>query len=114
WILSAKLLSAVGVSLIPFVGILTAGLYVLAPDVVGPHIGIVLLTFATNLSESLLVTGIVLLVTLFLKRGALALVLGIVTYFAHCHLSDDSKHHCCVYEQRCGTPGIITHFAKSS
>lgn len=82
WILSAKLLSAVGVSLIPFVGILTAGLYVLAPDVVGPHIGIVLLTFATNLSESLLVTGIVLLVTLFLKRGALALVLGIVTYFA--------------------------------
>ena len=82
WILSAKLLSAVGVGLIPFVGILTAGMYVLAPDVVGPHIGIVLLTFATSLSEPLLVAGIVLLVTLLLKRGALALVLGIVTYFA--------------------------------
>ncbi len=82
WILSAKLLSAVGVGLIPFVGILTSGLYVLAPDVVGPHLGIVLLTFATSLSEPLLVTGIVLLVTLLLKRGALALVLGIVTYFA--------------------------------
>ncbi len=82
WILSAKLLSAVGVGLIPFVGILTAGLYVLAPDVVGPRIGIVLLTFATSLSEPLLVAGIVLVVTLLLKRGALALVLGIVTYFA--------------------------------
>ncbi len=82
WILSAKLLSAVGVGLVPFVGILTAGLYVLAPDVVGPHIGIVLLTFATSLSEPLLVAGIVLLVTLLLKRGAVALVLGIVTYFA--------------------------------
>lgn len=81
WILSAKLLSAVGVGLIPFVGILTVGLYVLAPDVVGPHTSIVLLTFATNLSEPLLVTGIVLLIALLLKRGALALVLGIVTYF---------------------------------
>jgi len=82
WILSAKLLSAVGVGLVPFVGILTAGMYVLAPDVVGPHIGIVLLTFTASLSEPLLVAGIVLLVTLLLKRGALALVLGIVTYFA--------------------------------
>jgi ABC-type transport system involved in multi-copper enzyme maturation permease subunit len=82
WILSAKLLSAVGAGLIPFVGILIAGLYVLAPGVVGPHIDIVLLTFATNLSEPLLVAGIVLLVTLLLKRGALALVLGIVTFFA--------------------------------
>lgn len=82
WILSAKLLSAIGAGLIPFVGILTAGLYVLAPGIVGPHIDIVLLTFATNLSEPLMVAGIVLLVTLLLKRGALALVLGIVTYFA--------------------------------
>ncbi len=82
WILSAKLLSAVGVSLLPFIGILTSALYVLAPDIVGPHLSTVLLTFATNLSEPLLVTSIVLLVTLLLKRGALALVLGIVTYFA--------------------------------
>ena len=82
WILSAKLLSAIGVGLLPFVGILTSALYVLAPDVVGPYLGTVLLTFATNLSEPLIVTGIVLLITLLLKRGALALVLGIVTYFA--------------------------------
>ncbi len=82
WILSAKLLSAVGVGLLPFIGILTSALYVLAPDVVGPHLSTVLLTFATNLSEPLIVTGIVLLITLLLKRGALALVLGIITYFA--------------------------------
>jgi len=82
WILSAKLLSAVGVGLLPFIGILTSALYVLAPDVVGPHLGIVLLTFLTNLSEPLIVTSIVLLITLLLKRGALGLVLGIVTYFA--------------------------------
>ena len=82
WILSAKLLSAVGVGLLPFIGILTSALYVLAPDVVGPHLGIVILTFLTNLSQPLIITSIVLLITLLLRRGALGLVLGIVTYFA--------------------------------
>jgi ABC-type transport system involved in multi-copper enzyme maturation permease subunit len=82
WILSAKLLSALGVALLLFISIQISALYVLAPDVVAPYFGIVLLTYAANLSFPLLTAGIILLVTLVLRRGGLALVLGIVLYFA--------------------------------
>jgi ABC-type transport system involved in multi-copper enzyme maturation permease subunit len=82
WILSAKLLSALGVALLIFLSIQISALYVLAPDVVAPYFGIVLLTYAANLSFPLLTTGIILLVTLVLRRGGLALVVGIVLYFA--------------------------------
>jgi len=81
-ILTAKLLSALGIALILFLTIQISALYVLAPDIVSPYLGTVLLTYAANLSPSLFLTGIILLVTLTLRKGGLALVMGIVLYFA--------------------------------
>lgn len=81
-ILSAKLLSALGVSLALFLGVQISSLYILAPDIVAPYFGTVLLTYAASLSYPLLIAGLILLVALVLKRGGLALVLGIAFYFA--------------------------------
>jgi ABC-type transport system involved in multi-copper enzyme maturation permease subunit len=80
-ILSAKLLSALGVSIALFLGAQILSLYILAPDVVAPHFGTVLLTYAANLSYPLLIAGVILLVTLVLRRGSLALFMGIILYF---------------------------------
>ena len=81
-VLTAKLLSALGVSLLLFLGIQISALYILAPDIVFPHLDIVLLTYVANLSYPLFIAGIILLVTLILRRGGLTLILGIVLYFA--------------------------------
>ena len=81
-ILTAKLLSAIGIAIILFLTIQIAALYVLAPDVISPYLGTVLITYAATLSPSLFVAGIMLLVTLALRRGGLTLVIGIVIYFA--------------------------------
>jgi len=81
-ILTAKLLSALGIALIIFLAIQISALYVLAPDIVSPYLGTVLLTYAASLSFPFLIAGIMLLVTLALRRGGLALVIGIVLYFA--------------------------------
>lgn len=81
-ILTAKLLSALGVAFVLFLSIQISALYILAPDIVSPYLSTVLLTYAANLASLLLVASIILLVTLVLKRGGLALVLGIVLYFA--------------------------------
>ncbi len=81
-ILTAKLLSALGVALTLFLTIQITALYVLAPDVISPYLGTVLLTYAATLSPSLFIAGIMLLVTLVLRRGGLTIVIGIVLYFA--------------------------------
>jgi ABC-type transport system involved in multi-copper enzyme maturation permease subunit len=81
-ILTAKLLSALGIALILFLAIQISALYVLAPDIVSPYLGTVLLTYAASLSYPLLIAGIMLLVTFFLRRGGLTLIIGIVLYFA--------------------------------
>ncbi len=81
-ILTAKLLSAVGVSLLLFLGIQISTLYILAPDIVLPHLGPVILTYVANLSYPLLITAIILLLTLVLRRGGIGLVVGIVLYIA--------------------------------
>ena len=81
-ILTAKLLSAIGVSLLLFLGIQISALYILAPDIVFPHLGTVILTYAANLSYPLLISAIMLLITLKLRRGGIGLVVGIVLYFA--------------------------------
>jgi ABC-type transport system involved in multi-copper enzyme maturation permease subunit len=80
-ILSAKLLSALGVSIMLFLGVQILSLYILAPDVVAPQFGTVFLTYAASLCYPLLIAGIILLVTLILRRGGSALVLGIILYF---------------------------------
>jgi ABC-type transport system involved in multi-copper enzyme maturation permease subunit len=87
-ILSAKLLSALGVALLLFLGVQISALYVLAPDVVGPYLGTVLLTYAASLSIYFLIAGIMLLVTLILRRGGLALIFGIIFLFAFAIVSD--------------------------
>jgi ABC-type transport system involved in multi-copper enzyme maturation permease subunit len=81
-ILTAKLLSAIGVALILFLSIQMSALYVLAPDIVSPYLDTVLLTYVASLSSPLLVASIMLLVTLALRRGGLTIVIGIVLYFA--------------------------------
>ncbi len=81
-ILSAKIFSAIGLSLLILLGIQIPSLYLLAPDIVTPHFGVVLLTYAANLSPILFISGIILLATLIVRRGSLALVLGIILYFA--------------------------------
>lgn len=81
-ILTAKLLSALGVAIVLFLSIQISALYILAPDIVSPYLSTVFLTYAANLAYPLLVASIILLVTLVLRRGGLALVLGIVLYFA--------------------------------
>ena len=80
-ILMAKLFSALGIALILFLSIQISALYVLAPDIVSQYLSTVLLTYAATLSSSFLTAGIILLVTLALKRGGLALVVGIVLFF---------------------------------
>jgi ABC-type transport system involved in multi-copper enzyme maturation permease subunit len=81
-ILTAKLLSALGVALLLFLGMQISALYILAPDIILPQLGTVLLTYAANLSYPLLIAGIMLLMTLKLRRGGISLVVGIVLYFA--------------------------------
>ncbi|KON30494.1 hypothetical protein AC477_04935 [miscellaneous Crenarchaeota group-1 archaeon SG8-32-1] len=81
-ILTAKLISALGVSLLLFLGIQIAALYILAPDIVLPQFGTVVLTYVAYLSYPLLISAVMLLITLILKRGGISLVVGIVLYFA--------------------------------
>jgi len=81
-VLTAKLLSALGVALLLFLGIQLLALFILAPDIARIYFSTISLTYLANLSSSLLMAGIVLLVALILRRGGLALVVGIVLYFA--------------------------------
>jgi len=81
-VLTAKLLSSLGVALLLFLGIQVFALFLLAPDIVFPYMGTVLLTYLAILSYPLLTAGLVLALTSFLKRGSIALIVGIVLYFA--------------------------------
>ena len=80
-ILNAKLLSAVGVSIVLLLGIQILALFILAPGIVLPYMGTVLLTYAASLSYPLIIAGVLLLMAMVFRRGALALVIGIVLYF---------------------------------
>jgi len=81
-VLTAKLLSALGIALLLFLGMQMFAFFVLAPDVMRTYFGTVLLSYLAVLSSAFLIAGIVLLLALVLKRGGLALVVGIVLYFA--------------------------------
>lgn len=83
YILTAKLLSGLGIALLLFLGIQIFGLFLLAPNVILTYPGTVFLTYAAQLcSPALLLAGLVLLLTLRLKRGGLALIIGVVLLFA--------------------------------
>lgn len=81
-LLTAKLISALGVSIGLFLVIQILAFYILAPDVVSHNLGVVLLSYAGNLSFPLIIAGILLLITLVIKRGSPALVAGILLFFA--------------------------------
>jgi ABC-type transport system involved in multi-copper enzyme maturation permease subunit len=81
-LLTAKLISALVVSVALFLIIQISAFYILAPDVVSPNMGVVILSYAGNLSFPLIVAGILLLITLIVKRGGPALVAGILLFFA--------------------------------
>lgn len=80
-ILSAKLLSALGFSLLLLFSIQIPALYIFAPGIVAPHISTVILTYIASLGAYLQIAGVILLITLVLKKGGLALVIGIVLVF---------------------------------
>lgn len=80
-ILTAKLLSGIGVSLLLFLGIQISAFYILAPDIVLNQFSTIVLTYVASLSYPLFISGIILLLTLKLRRGGIGLVIGIVLYF---------------------------------
>ena len=83
YILRARLLSGLGIALLLFFGIQIFGLFLLAPDVILTYPSTVFLTYAAQLcSPALLLAGLVLLLTLRLKRGGLALIIGVVLFLA--------------------------------
>ena len=77
YILTAKLLSALGIPLLLFLGISIFGLFLLFPDIILANPGTVFLTYAAQLSPVLLAAGLLLILALRLKRGVLALITGL-------------------------------------
>lgn len=80
-ILTAKLLSALGMAFLLSLGTIFSALYILAPGIIGPHVGVVILSFFTITSYVLTISAIVLLATMLLRRGGAALILGVVLFF---------------------------------
>jgi ABC-type transport system involved in multi-copper enzyme maturation permease subunit len=83
YILTARLLSGLGIAVVLFLGIQIFGLFLLAPDTMATYSSTVFLTYAANLcSPALLLAGLLLLLTLRLKRGGLALIIGVILFLA--------------------------------
>jgi len=81
-ILTAKLLSAILIALLVFFGTQISALYLLAPDIVSGYLGVVFLAYLANVGYALLLTAALLLLTLKIRRGGLAVVFGLVFLFA--------------------------------
>ena len=81
-VLTAKLLSALGVSLLMFLGIQFFALFIMAPQTVSANLTTVIVSYLASLSYPLFLTAILLIVAMKIRKGGLALVLGIVLYFA--------------------------------
>ncbi len=81
-IITAKLLSALGLSLAVFLGLQLLGLSILSPSIFSSQPQVVILAYLSSLCYPLILTGIILMITLLIRRGAIALVVGIVLYFA--------------------------------
>lgn len=79
-ILTAKLVSSVGVSLLLFLVIQVLALYILAPDALLSQFGTILLMYIANLSFPFLIVAVTLLLTLVFKRSIVSLFAGIVFY----------------------------------
>jgi ABC-type transport system involved in multi-copper enzyme maturation permease subunit len=80
-ILTAKLLSALGVAILIYLASQIFALWLLAPNVIAANLDVVFLTYAATLSPILLIAGIVLLLTLKVRRAGIALITGLFVYF---------------------------------
>ncbi len=80
--LAAKLFSSLGIALLLFVGIQLVGLFILSPDILSEKIDIVLVSYAGVLGNPLFIVSLALILSLFLKSGSSALLLGMIAYFA--------------------------------
>lgn len=81
-IITAKLLSAIGLSLAVFVMLQVLGIAILAPSLLSSQLGVFALAYISSFAYPLLLAAIVLVMTILIRRGAIALVIGIVLYFA--------------------------------
>ena len=79
---AAKFLSTLGIGLLLFFGVQLFALIIIAPAMILTDIGTVLLTYLANIGYVLLLTAIIFLVTMLLKRGVASLVVGILVYLA--------------------------------
>jgi hypothetical protein len=90
-LLTANIVSSLGVALLLLLGIEMFALFILVPDLILANMGTVLLSYVAYLSYPLLVAGLVLLLTLYLKKGGTALVAGILLYFGSQVLTAGSR-----------------------
>lgn len=79
---AAKFLSTLGIGLLLFFAVQLFALLIIAPAMILTDIGTVLLTYLANIGYVLLLTAIIFLVTILLKRGVVSLVVGILVYLA--------------------------------
>lgn len=80
-VLTAKHVSALGVSLLLFVTVQTTALYIIAPQIVSLYLSTVVLSYLANFAYFLIVICITILLTMIVKKGAVTLIFGIVLYF---------------------------------
>ena len=92
YILTAKLLSALVIPLLLFLGISIFGLFLLFPDVIVSNPRTIFLTYAAQLSPVLLTAGLLLFLALRLQRGVLALIAGLVLCFMLFVIFDSVAH----------------------
>jgi ABC-type transport system involved in multi-copper enzyme maturation permease subunit len=81
YILTARLLSALVIPLLLFLGISIFGLFLFLPDIILASPSTVFLTYAAQLSPVLLTAGLLLLLALRLKQGVPALLTGLTLCF---------------------------------
>lgn len=81
-ILTARLLSSIGVPFTLLLGIQILAFSILFPETIASYPGTVMLTYAGILSYYLLLLSLAFILTLVLKKGSVALVGGILLYFA--------------------------------
>jgi len=81
-LLTARILSSIGVVFTLLLSITILDFYIIAPDVTSTNIIAVYIGSMAFLSFPFLVSSIVLLLTLFFKRGSISLMVGIVLYFS--------------------------------
>jgi hypothetical protein len=80
-VLTAKLVSALGVSLLLFVTVQTTALYIITPQILSTYFSTVVLSYLANFAYFLIVICITILLTMIVKKGAVTLIFGIILYF---------------------------------